>query len=179
MGKNCNTWGYLEVMDKNLLYDFANNVDGSKGLLFRDTNYEGCLMQDKEYYKSEVQKKQGYYLMWFVYRYVLGCDTLERAKVYATEDVLRQFRLWTYIRNSKLYVGINGINEMRFWKVEDMAIILEILYYRYEFFEQMECFIRNTSNLRQSRCKKAFLECKEMMREASYRDLILGEGEGA
>lgn len=78
-----------------------------------------------------------------------------------------------------MYVGIKGVNEMRFWKVEDMAIILEILYYRYEFFEQMECFIRNTSNMRQARCKKAFLECQNMMGEAHYRNLIMGEGEGA
>lgn len=150
-----------------------------KDLSFRDSNFAGSLTEDKEYYRSEMQKRQGYYLMWFVYRHVLGCDTLEKAKEYATEEILRQYRLWNFIWNSKMYVGIKGINEMRFWKVEDMAIILEILYYRYEFFEQMECFIRNTSNMRQARCKKAFLECQTMMGEAHYRNLILGEGEGA
>lgn len=179
MEKNYTTWGFLDVMDKNLLYDFANTVDGSKTCLFRDSNFAGSLTEDKEYYRSEMQKRQGYYLMWFVYRHVLGCDTLEKAKEYATEEILRQYRLWNFIWNSKMYVGIKGINEMRFWKVEDMAIILEILYYRYEFFEQMECFIRNTSNMRQARCKKAFLECQTMMGEAHYRNLILGEGEGA
>lgn len=80
MGKNYTTWGFLDVMDKNMLYDFANTVDGSKTCLFRDSNFAGSLTEDKEYYRSEMQKRQGYYLMWFVYRHVLGCDTLERQR---------------------------------------------------------------------------------------------------
>lgn len=112
---------------------------------------------------SEWLKKaeaRAYYLIWFVYRYVLNCKTLDETKQYANEETLKKYHLKSYIVHNCLYIGAN--KDICFRKTEDIGIILEILYNRYGFFEQMECFIRNTKNVRQNRCRQAMEKYREM-----------------
>lgn len=178
------SWEYLDKMDKNLLYIYVKSLyKGSCVSLSRqlfDLNnqiYEDC-PEKNELYIAEKWKETGYYLIWFVYRYVLKCKTFEEAEMYATEEILKKYRLIPFFLRRRLYIGVYGMNEIYLYKakkddMEDVKIVLEILYNRYDFFEQLECFIRRTSNTsgmsRSStrRCREAMKECLDILTNSS------------
>lgn len=176
-------WDYLDKMDKNLLYMYAAILTGQQKQLHLFNRSEEELT-DAEIHKREVQaKNNGFYMVWFVYRHVLGCETLEEALALDALEVIETYGLKPFIssvslkqaksRHAKLYVGID--KDIPLWKVEDMAIVLEILYKRLDFWEQLDCFIRRAGtsengkmNVRQKRC----LEVKE-----KYKALLQGRGQ--
>lgn len=154
-------WKFLEIVDKNLLYNYAQVIDGSMKQLQDSKSHRGGLSESEELMIAQQRRDNAYYLIWFVYRYVLQCKTLEDTIPYANEETLKKYRLNSYIINNYLYVGID--KDICFRKSEDINIILEILYNRYGFFEQMECFIRHTSNIRRKRCIQAMEKYKEIL----------------
>lgn len=136
-------WEFLDTMDKNLLYSYAQVLSGKKKQIqmHLPKAQREYMTELDEIRITEEYRNRAYYLIWFVYRYVLGCKTLEETKPYANEETLKKYRLLSYILHNSLYVGVD--KEICFRKAEDIDIILEILYNRYDFFEQMECFIRH------------------------------------
>lgn len=144
-------WDYLDKMDKNLLYLYASMI--AKGRqnqkLFPPSN-TGNAERD-ELLDAENRRKTAFYLVWFVYRWVLGCETLEQATKYANEETLKRYKLISLFRHNlrRIYVGIYGINEIYLYnyKKGDLDIVLEILYNRYDFLEQLECYIRKKQEI--------------------------------
>lgn len=152
-------WDYLDDIDKNLLYIYAAVLAGEGKYMRLSHNTEA--ETDTAEQDEEVKKKH-FYLVWFVFRYVLGCETLEQALAFSDDEykaLLNKFKLNCIIDfhkgKQKLYIGIN--KDIPLYRIEDMRIILEILYNRYNLWEQLDCFIRNTKNMRQKRC----IEVKE------------------
>ena len=140
-------------MDKNLLYEYAQLMAGRRSHIGdsfykNQKDYEIEAMQPK---LAEQKRAKAYYLIWFVYRYILRRRTLEDTEPYANEETLRKYRLLSYVKHS-LYLGLE--QEIRFHKPEDIHIILEILYCRYNLIEQFDCFIRNTKKLRRRNCEE-------------------------
>lgn len=146
-------WSFLDRVDKNLLYNYTQVLSGKKRRIY-SADMEKT--EESKYKHAEKAKYQILYLVWFVYRYVLECDTLEKALEYANEETLKKYRLYTSMLHGAVYFGI--YNDISCRKAEDIVIVLEILYNRYDFFEQIECYIRHTQNLRQARAKEA-LKC--------------------
>lgn len=161
-------WEFLEKMDKNLLYSYAQVISGEKKQLQASKSSKADITEADEIKMAEKSRNRAYYLIWFVYRYVLKCKTLNETKPYANEETLKKYHLNSYIIHNCLYIGIN--KEICFRKAEDIIIILEILYNRYGFFEQMECFIRNTKNVRQNRCKQVKKKYEEMFEKIKGND---------
>ena len=147
-------WKFLDEMDMNLLYDYADILAEEKTNLDLHTD------------NSAQRRNKAYYIIYFVYRYVLGCETLEEALKHANEQTLRQFRLKHFLDHFYIYVGVDGDeqNKLTFYKTSDISIILEILYNRYDFWEQLDCFYRNTERTRKKQCDEAIKRLKQIYR---------------
>ena len=164
-------WDYLDKMDKNLLYMYVSLLTGEQKQLHLFSRSEEELTENEVHKREAQAKNNGFYMVWFVYRYVLQCETLEEALALPANEVIEKYGLKSFIssvslkqaksRHAKLYVGID--KDIPLWKEEDMAIVLEILYKRLNFWEQLDCFIERAGaegkkmNVRQKRC----LEAKE------------------
>lgn len=168
-------WEYLDKLDKNLLYDYAKFLSGEKqSLKFhcrieeKDNKQEGTRRvhryqsdnEDEQFKRQKEERDKVFYIIWFVYRYILNCKTLEEALQIPVEEVFKKYRLETLIRNRYcLYIGID--RDVMVYKESDMCIILEILYKRLGFWEQLDCFITHTKGCRRTRC----IEVKEKYEE--------------
>ena len=73
---------------------------------------------------------------------------------------MQKYRIYSYVKNAYIYVDLDA--ELVF-RESDIAIILEILYNRYNIIEQLECFARNTHNHRKKKCLQVLEEYKQMM----------------
>lgn len=137
-------WNYLDKPNKNLLYQYVNSLATNGYAQWREAD------------NQEVNKNNAYYIIWFVYRYVLGCDTLEKALSQNHIEVLSQYKLGRsmFSEHSVLYIDV-GDKSVKFWDIRDIYIVLEILYNRYNLIEQLQCFIRLSDGKRRSSCIKA------------------------
>lgn len=144
-----NEWDFLEKTNQNLLYNYAEIISGKKKQIRLINN-----KQESEYERlkqTEEKRKTAYYLIWFVFYYILNCKTLEEAKIKATRETLKKFHLLSYVLNGAIYIG-NGLDkELCIIKMEDVPTVLEILYNRYNLFEQIECYIRNSKKIKKKR----------------------------
>lgn len=176
-------WSYLDRLDKNLLYMYA-------AMLMKRGNHQLYIPSDTgneerdDMLNAEAKRKSAFYIIWFVYRYVLGCRTLEEAQEHTDADTLKTFRLTSLFERNKrrIYIGAYGLNEIYLYdyKGGDLDIVLEILYNRYDFFEQLECFLRRTQGTARTlrfRCIEAIEQSVEMMRGNAKYDEILGRYE--
>ena len=173
-------WSYLDRMDKNFLYVYANSIinNGAKYHYMKYPSvkeYEGRADYD-ELIKSE-KRKAAWYILWFVFRYVLECETLEDAFKRANKETLKAFKLNSLFEHGYIYIGLLDDDlTVYFYKMEEIEIkiVLEIIYKRYDFFEQIECYIRQTENTNKgrnrSRCKKILAFAKKMTEEFKNRE---------
>lgn len=173
-GREC--WEYLEVFDGNTLY------------------YYTCT--SKPHFSDD---KNVYYIIWFVYRYVLGCETLEEALKYADLQTIKKFKLSRafskdaggnteaelFLGNDKfgkisLCVGRKHLEDSE-KTVNYIKTVLEILYNRYNILEQLECYVKNCSTSKfASRQPKGVIEAKAviksgliyMEKDKRYKELI-------
>lgn len=142
--KQTGAWGFLDRCDKNLLYRYAQML--SSGKIFSSAKHT-----TKDEFAFE-KCREGYYLIWFVYRYVLECETLEQAVSQNHEYVLKKYGLINYIRKYAVFIGTETENIVSFRYVEDMPVILEILYCKYPLFKQFNCFMHHIKGVRNKRC---------------------------
>ena len=177
MGK---TWDYLDRMDNNLLYKYSSILanNGKKQIHTKSNliyNQQGDV-REQEIAKlrlARTNKRRAYYLIWFVYRYVLGCETYEEAKPYMNKETLAFFQLTSYIYNH-IYIGadeeatvLSGgvlvpLKKVWIHNISDIEIVLDILYNRYGFYEQFECFIRHTTKYRKTKATEILASYKEL-----------------
>lgn len=172
-------WGFLDKMDKNLLYLYVSNLaNGNRKSLYLPSE-TGVSSRD-EVINAEKRRKSAFYLIWFVYRWVLGCETLEQAEQYANEETLKRYNLTSLFGHNqkRIYIGVYGVNEIYLYdyKSGDLNIVLEILYNRYDFIEQLECYIRRTQETTRKnrfRCVRVLEETVEMMKgKAKFADVL-------
>lgn len=166
-------WDFLDEMNHNLLYEYALKLTRQR---FRQGYLVSSRTGDSEkddMLDAEARRNSAYYLIWFVFRYVLKCETLEEALKYATPDILDKYKISVLFRancSCKIYIGVYGLNEIYLYnyKNSDIGTILEILYNRYDFFEQLECFLRragDASKKNRVRCEKAMRQALEMIED--------------
>ncbi len=174
-------WSFLDEMDKNLLYFYAKGLNSDTSTVhFQNFNVPpvGITSEQEEILDAEQRRKTAFYIIWFVFRYVLGCETLEQAEALATEEIMQKYKLVSFLHKRRIYIGVYGINEIYLYKYNegDLNIVLEILYNRYDFFEQLECYIRRTegtSRTTRSRCIKTYEQCLELIKgKAEYKELL-------
>ena len=138
-------WDFLDKMNYNLLYCFADNVAGN-------TTYN--VWNSKDEYE---QKQNILYLIWFIYRYILQCETLDDALNIDGISVLSYFNLYTScFTRGQLFLG-GGEYKICLSRRNDINVILEILYNRYEFPEQLDCFLRHQKNKKDRRSEKCLM----------------------
>lgn len=151
-------WDFLDKFDKNLLYYYADTLANGRPLSISFCR-DKCESELEAIRQAENRRNQIYYLIWFVFRYVLKCKTLDEALQIADENLFRKFGFVTMADGTgkcnlseNLYIGAD--KEIKLYKPEDIPTILEILYNRYDFFEQIECFKRNASKKRGNKSDK-------------------------
>lgn len=148
-------WNYLDDVNKNLLYRFAYFVSGKYKQIFSAVTGE-----TKETMK-ERKCRESFYLIWFVYRYALGCETLTEALEYADEDTLEKYKLKVLFVQHYMHIGLQG--EIIFRKWEDIYPVLEILYNRYPLMQQMSCAEKYASAKRKGQCKRIRQKYERML----------------
>ena len=170
-------WSFLDKVDKNLLYLYARDLlrDSRTPIFLQLYTYTTQEVADEErcdLMNAEARRKNAYYIIWFVFRYVLGCDTLEKALQCATQETMDTYMLTSLLHKRHIYIGVYGINEVYLYKHKegenDLHIVLDILYHRYDFFEQLECFIQRTegsSRTTRNRCMKTLKETRALLEE--------------
>ena len=139
-------WKYLDEMNMNLLYRYAKVLSGQSKQLC------ALIKGETEQQADERKCKEGFYLIWFVYRYVLNCKTFEETLVYANEKTLKEYKLCNLFNQCYMYIGID--KEIVFRKCTDILPVLEIVYNRYLLFEQIDCVRRYASIKRIKQCEK-------------------------
>ncbi len=173
------SWDFLDEIDYNLLYGYAEVLKGNGKQLHLTCNNiktdEGDI-REKEISEIKIakeRKKRAYYLIWFVYRYILNCETYEETIPYQNKETLSEYRIESYVRNH-IYIGADEdsialstgasfpLQKMWFRKTEDIKIILDILYNRYSFYDQFLCFVRHTDNSRKGRAVEALENYKKL-----------------
>lgn len=174
-------WSFLDKMDKNLLYLYARDV-AKKG---KETHFMQLYSPEdtgneerNEMLKSEMKRQTAFYIIWFVYRYILGCESFEDAEKLATPEVLKQFKLNSLFQHFYIYIGVSGTeNEIRFWNNGELElkVTLEILYNRYNFFEQLECYIRRTEGTKKktrTRCIRILKDTLEAVKDNPEYEML-------
>ena len=124
-------WAFLDNFDANLLNIYINSLSHTNGKI------HSC---DKD---ELVIRNNGFYLIWFVYRYILKIKTLDEALKQSHKEIFQTYKLWDSLVKRELFIGVENY-KITFFKEKDIEIILEILYNRYTVIEQFQCFIRST-----------------------------------
>ncbi len=167
-------WGFLDNMDKNLLYLYAKSLAKPNSKAFYQSFFNAVVQtgndERDEHIIAEKKCEAAYYLIWFVYRHILNCATLADALVYADETVLRRFKLTHFFEKRCLFIGVYGIDEIYLYKYKenDLKIVLEILYKKYNFFQQLECFLKKTEGTGRTtrkRCIQSSQKYLDMIRK--------------
>ncbi|MBR0542356.1 MAG: hypothetical protein IJK26_09150 [Clostridia bacterium] len=176
-------WDFLDEWKPNLLYQYA---EGSS----QKYNHTAYL----------TTSQNAYYLIWFVYRYVLECETLEAALQYANlktlndYSLLRVFRARAELENSLIVFGNPQFGLLEFGSaksqkeageakiVKCLCLVLEILYNRYNYLEQLECCVKHfgRANACASRQSAPVIKAKEiiknsinyMQKDARYEEML-------
>lgn len=140
-------WKILDIINKELIYSYAFILNGKKG------TYEHI---EEEMLKENpvVKRDRAFYIIWFVFYYVLGARTYEEAIKLATPELLKEYKLTTFLTN------INGkcdafLGLKLMIRAEDIDILLECMYERYNLGDCIRCYIRR-------------MEKKGKLRSAAY-----------
>ena len=159
-------WGYLDELDCNLLYTYAKGFAKCSGRFCMEKIHisdEEEKSEQEQLTSAERKRQTALYIIWCVFRHVLGCRTLEEAEASATEEVLRKYKLVSLLKNRHIYIGVYGDNEIYLYKYDegDINVILEILYNRYDMMAQMECFVRRTEGKQRTTRNRCLKKMKE------------------
>lgn len=153
-------WDFLDKENYNLLYTYADVLIGKKKNLV-------WYSKDKEDVKNNA-----YYLIWFVYFYVLNCKTLEQALAQKEHGaIFKKYHLSPFLNNCVLYVG-GGERTQPFYLETDIPIILEILYNRYDYLEQLVCFSNHTVKMRRKKCLETIELYKQYYNKEQTDDMV-------
>ena len=151
-------WDFLDEFNGNFLYKFVSN----KHLTFTDS-------------------KEIYYYLWFFYRYVLECKTYEEALQYTDIASIKKYNLvrFFYKKNDSkgqkiLTIGDEAFGELMLCAlnvtqidliVASLQATLEILYGRYNYLEQIDCYISHQPSLKTKKHKNV-LAAEEIMKKS-------------
>ncbi len=162
-------WAYLDTMNYNLLYAYAEVLSGKKSRIEwtllaeqRETREDLAEWErENEAEKAkETRRKNIWYLFYVVFRYVLGCETYEEALAYADYETLKKFRLSQYLQTKALFIGFGEYTfhfDTNLKCKEDIDIILDILYHRIVGIDQFACALTHIQH-KKARHRK----CTEM-----------------
>lgn len=168
-----NLWHFLEKKNMNLLYKYTDVLVGNQSYIAWkspvnriENDIQASLIsrikmittQETLTNSATNEQREGvYYLLWFVYRYVLECETLEQALEQDHIKVLQEMLLYRFIQDKYIYIGGEFLY-IPLSRKKDIKIILEILYNRYSIIEQFECYLKHYGNINDKRtaiCKEA------------------------
>lgn len=156
-------WIYLENMNYNLLYEYANAITN-------DVKYLGsCLSMPNPFVhtetKQDVLSKNSLYLLNFIFKYIAKCDTLEEClnlinskgydafnKIYLTDRLAGYIYIGT--QDFSIKVGENNLK-----------CIIEMIYTQADFIEQLEIFIKKADvpTQKRNKAKELLNLCNRLM----------------
>lgn len=155
-------WDYLDEFNGNFLY-----------------RYFGSAKSIRQIDVSE--EKDIYYYIWFFFRYVLQCETYEQALQYTDLESIKKYGIARFFyrqtggKQVRLTIGNEVFGELRLyeWTIQRagvvmyLQIVLDILYNRYNYLEQIECYIRHQPVLKTKNKKhKNVIAAIEVMKKS-------------
>lgn len=140
-------WKYLDTFQSNLLYIYCNCLENrTESVTLNDKNSDFG-------FSCEESNNRIYYIIWFVFRYCLECETLEQALQQNFEEIIDDYRLRQFFSARRIYIGSEDYKIKLNNAVGDLPILLEIIYGRYDVIKQLECFIDFKQNNKVARGK--------------------------
>ena len=137
-------WDFLDRFNGNFLYRYFGNI--------------------KNIRKVEIsEEKEIYYYLWFLFRYVLECETYEQALKYTDLESVKKYGIARFFykqiggKQTLLTIGNSEFGELRLyeWNIQRAAgitmylqIVLDIMYNRYNFLQQIDCYISHQPKLK-------------------------------
>ena len=139
-------WDFLDILNFNVLLKYEYDIATNRSKKPRKTLYQTYTNDiEKEDY-AVTECNNAYYLIWFVYYYVLRLKTYSDTLDIDHQAIFKKYGLLRYVdhlsnERAKLYVGY-GEYKYYFTSIKDIDTIIEILYNRYNYKEQLECVAR-------------------------------------
>lgn len=141
-------WEFLDTLNHNLLLKYEYDIALNRFTKARRRPDAPSFCNDDN--KEEnvlIERNNILYIIWFVYYYVLECKTFSEASELNHLSIFADFGLLRYIdhvstERAKLFVGY-GEYKFYFTSIKDIDTIIEILYNRYNYKEQLECIARH------------------------------------
>lgn len=160
-------WDFLDDFKKNLIcnYMITYNIK-SKG------KATATIEEQEMGYKAKA------YIMYFVYRYVLKCETFEQAEDLITVENLKKYKLYYWFKcysskkenMERLFIVGNDMFGTVFLgsRIDDgivlnAKLVLEILYNRYNYLEQISLAIKRYSTCKMAKNKVYSEKINEMI----------------
>lgn len=167
-------WDFLDKFDANLLYQYA----------------EGASVKYHTTYFNSANDM--YYLIWFVFRHVLNCKSYEEALKYAQVQTFQKYGIIKSLyyeeeeqKKNLLTIGdkefgvinINVYTSSLFKKEKSskksktqktIEFILDVLYHRYNYLEELECYIKHFGKADKVPSKQPVpvIEAKEILKKS-------------
>lgn len=147
-----------EILRKNWLYQYAECITANRYFRFKEIKKETKSLIEKDRYKETadaVKRDVSLYLIYFVYRYILECETLEEALEQEHEKILEIFKLKILLIRKYIFIG-GGTYKITLTGNYDIAIILEILYNDCNYEEQIRAVLNNCIMLKNTTDNKLY-----------------------
>lgn len=140
-------WDFLDTINYNVLLKYEYDLATDRLHKTRRKPIAQVVNTNEEEERSLSERNDTFYIIWFVYYHVLECKTLSEASGLDHLSIFTDFGLMRFIdhlstERAKLYVGY-GEYKYYFTTTKDIDTILEILYNRYNYKEQLDCIARH------------------------------------
>ncbi len=147
----------FDLLDKNLIYEYIIYLSGISKRI------ENLNRDDEE--TVLLKRLRALKIIWFVFRYVFGCKTYEQAEKVISKKTIETFKLGTFFNQGYIFIGSNIIVR----DVEDIDVILRILYERLNYVEGLRLFeIKQRGKNRTTTANKCTKEIAFFRRTVDY-----------
>ncbi len=147
-------WDFLDTLNYNVLLKYEYDLATDRYRKPRTPLIQTFQTDAEAENYALTERNNTLYIIWFVYYHVLECKTLSDTSELNHLSIFKDFGLMRFIdhlstERAKLYVGY-GDYKYYFTTTKDIDTILEILYNRYSYKEQLNCVARHLIEREQS-----------------------------
>lgn len=162
-------WEYLDIINYNLLYEYADAVINNNKYIGTGLSIPNPYVETES--RQDILRKNSYYLLNFIFRYIAGCKTLDECLDFIKCDEYENFsnKYFTEKLAGYIYIGTDDY----FIKPDagNISCIMEIIYKKADFMEQLKIYSSKgiITASKRNKLEKLIKVCNGLMeRETKY-----------
>ena len=121
-------YSFLDEFNGNYLYEYAFILHGAR------KNFEA---PEEQFSK----RNKAFYIIWFVYKYLLNCNSAEEAYAYCNEETKKKYKLTAFFCNEWIFIGNNIFFHTK--RYTEIKTVIDILYKKASYSEMIRLYIMN------------------------------------